>query len=39
MPLSITLEQMTCVSLFVPTAVLSGRVNEIIDLARINRFR
>ena len=39
MPPTITLEQMSGFSLFMLKAVLSGRGNEIIDLARINLFR
>jgi pyruvate dehydrogenase (quinone) len=39
MPPTITLEQMTGFSLFMLKAVLSGRGDEIIDLARINLFR
>jgi pyruvate dehydrogenase (quinone) len=39
MPPSITLEQMTGFSLFMLKAVLSGRGDEIIDLAKINLFR
>ena len=39
MPPTITLEQMTGFSLFMLKAVLSGRGNEIIDLAKINLFR
>jgi len=38
MPPSISLEQMTGFSLFMLKAVLSGRGDEIIDLARINLF-
>ena len=38
MPPSISLEQMTGFSLFVLKAVLSGRGDEIIDLAKINLF-
>jgi hypothetical protein len=36
---AITLEQMTGFSLFMLKAVLSGRCDEIIDLAKINLFR
>jgi hypothetical protein len=36
---TITLEQMTGFSLFMLKAVLSGRGDEIIDLAKINLFR
>ena len=39
MPPTITLEQMTGFSLFMLKAVLSGRGDEIIDLAKINLFR
>ena len=39
MPPTITLEQMTGFSLFMLKAVLSGRGDEIIDLARTNIFR
>src|SRR5258708_18349590 len=39
MPPTITLEQMTRFSLFMLKAVLSGRGDEIIDLAKINLFR
>src|SRR5215470_13489129 len=39
MPPSISLEQMTGFSLFMLKAVLSGRGDEIIDLARINLLR
>jgi len=39
MPPTITLEQMSGFSLFMLKAVLSGRGNEIIDLAKINLFR
>ena len=39
MPPTITLEQMTGFSLFMLKAVLSGRGNEIIDLAKVNLFR
>jgi pyruvate dehydrogenase (quinone) len=39
MPPTITLEQMTGFSLFMLKAVLSGRGDEIIDLARVNLFR
>ncbi len=39
MPPTITLEQMSGFSLFMLKAVLSGRGDEIIDLARINLFR
>jgi pyruvate dehydrogenase (quinone) len=39
MPPTITLEQMKGFSLFALKAVLSGRGNEIIDLAKINLFR
>ena len=38
MPPSISLEQMTGFSLFVLKAVLRGRGDEIIDLAKINLF-
>ena len=38
MPPSISLEQMTGFSLFMLKAVLSGRGDEIIDLAKINLF-
>ena len=39
MPPTITLEQMTGFSLFMLKAVLSGRGDEIIDLAKVNLFR
>src|SRR5919197_848569 len=39
MPPTITLEQMTGFSLFMLKAVLSGRGDELIDLARTNLFR
>jgi pyruvate dehydrogenase (quinone) len=39
MPPTISLEQMTGFSLFMLKAVLSGRGDEIIDLAKINIFR
>ena len=39
MPPTITLEQMTGFGLFMLRAVLSGRGDEIIDLAKINLFR
>lgn len=39
MPPTITLEQMTGFSLFMLKAVLSGRGDEVIDLARVNLFR
>ena len=39
MPPTITLEQMTGFSLFALKAVLSGRGNEIVDLARVNLLR
>jgi pyruvate dehydrogenase (quinone) len=39
MPPTISLEQMTGFSLFMLKAVLSGRGDEIIDLAKINLFR
>jgi pyruvate dehydrogenase (quinone) len=39
MPPTITLEQMKGFSLFMLKAVLSGRGDEIIDLARTNLFR
>ncbi|MFH0342854.1 MAG: hypothetical protein ACHBNF_12155 [Chromatiales bacterium] len=39
MPPTITLEQITGFSLFMLKAVLSGRGDEIIDLAKINLFR
>jgi pyruvate dehydrogenase (quinone) len=39
MPPTITLEQMTGFGLFMLKAVLSGRGDEIIDLARVNLFR
>jgi pyruvate dehydrogenase (quinone) len=39
MPPTITLEQMKGFSLFMLKAVLSGRGDEIIDLAKINLFR
>ncbi len=39
MPPTITLEQMSGFSLFMLKAVLSGRGNEIVDLAKINLFR
>ena len=39
MPPTITLEQMTGFSLFMLKSVLSGRGDEIIDLAKINLFR
>jgi hypothetical protein len=38
MPPSISLEQMTGFSLFMLKAVLSGRGDEIIDLAKVNLF-
>jgi pyruvate dehydrogenase (quinone) len=39
MPPTITLEQMTGFSVFMLKAVLSGRGDEIVDLAKINLFR
>jgi len=39
MPPTISLEQMTGFSLFMLKAVLSGRGDEIIDLAKINLLR
>jgi pyruvate dehydrogenase (quinone) len=39
MPPTITLEQMTGFGLFMLRAVLSGRGDEIIDLAKVNLFR
>jgi pyruvate dehydrogenase (quinone) len=39
MPPTISLEQMTGFSLFMLKAVLSGRGDEVIDLARVNLFR
>ena len=39
MPPTITLEQMKGFSLFMLKAVLNGRGDEIIDLARTNLFR
>jgi pyruvate dehydrogenase (quinone) len=39
MPPTITLEQMTGFSLFMLKAVLSGRGDEIVDLAKVNLFR
>jgi len=39
MPPTISLEQMTGFSLFMLKTVLSGRGDEIIDLARVNLFR
>ena len=39
MPPTISLEQMTGFSLFMLKAVLSGRGDEIIDLAKVNLFR
>jgi pyruvate dehydrogenase (quinone) len=39
MPPTITLEQMTGFSLFLLKAVLSGRGDELIDLAKVNLFR
>ncbi len=39
MPPTITLEQMTGFSIFMLKAVLSGRGDEIVDLARVNLFR
>jgi len=39
MPPTITLEQMRGFSLFMLKAVLSGRGDEIVDLARVNLFR
>jgi pyruvate dehydrogenase (quinone) len=39
MPPTITLEQMKGFSLFALKAVLSGRGNEIVDLAKVNLFR
>jgi hypothetical protein len=38
-PRTITLEQMKGFSLFILKAVLSGRGDEIVDLARINLFQ
>jgi pyruvate dehydrogenase (quinone) len=39
MPPTITLEQMKGFSVFALKAVLSGRGDEIVDLARVNLFR
>jgi pyruvate dehydrogenase (quinone) len=39
MPPTITLEQMKGFSLFAIKAVLSGRGDEIVDLAKVNLFR
>ena len=39
MPPTISLEQMTGFGLFMLKAVLSGRGDEIIDLAKVNLFR
>ena len=39
MPPTISLEQITGFSLFMLKAVLSGRGDELIDLAKINLFR
>jgi pyruvate dehydrogenase (quinone) len=39
MPPTITLEQVTGFSLFMLKAVLSGRADEVIDLAKVNLFR
>jgi len=39
MPSTITVEQMTGFSSFMLRAVLSGRGDEIIDLAKVNLFR
>ena len=39
MPPTISLEQMTGFSLFMLKAVLSGRGDEVIDLAKVNLFR
>jgi pyruvate dehydrogenase (quinone) len=39
MPPTITLEQMKGFSLFTLKAVLSGRGDEIVDLAKVNLFR
>jgi len=39
MPPTITLEQAKGFSLFMMKAVLSGRGDEIIDLAKVNLFR
>jgi pyruvate dehydrogenase (quinone) len=39
MPPSITLEQAKGFSLFMLKAVLSGRADEVIDLAKANLFR
>ena len=39
MPPTITLEQMTGFSLFALKAVLSGRGDEIVDLAKVNLLR
>ena len=39
MPPTITLEQMSGFSLFMLKAMLSGRGDELIDLAKINLFR
>ncbi len=39
MPPTITLEQMTGFGLFMLRAVLSGRGDQIIDLAKVNLFR
>jgi pyruvate dehydrogenase (quinone) len=39
MPPTITLEQVSGFSLFMLRAVLSGRGDEVIDLAKVNLFR
>ena len=39
MPPTISLEQVTGFGLFMLKAVLSGRGDEVIDLARVNLFR
>jgi pyruvate dehydrogenase (quinone) len=39
MPPTITLEQMKGFSVFALKAVLSGRGDEIVDLAKVNLFR
>jgi pyruvate dehydrogenase (quinone) len=39
MPPTITLEQISGFSLFMLRAVLSGRGDEVVDLAKVNLFR
>ena len=39
MPPTITFEQATGFGIFMPKAVLSGRGDEIVDLAKVNLFR